>query len=218
VEYPSKAWEITSEDTIPVITPVGHGNVLRDRCCFFCFVRLVLFASTEADTICEAVQREKVAVIPSVPAIITSIVNPENLSQYDLSCLKTISVGGAPSTPGSVKAVWPRIDCKSHSGLGSVEGTCAATRAEDGIETVCYKVGKSICPYDTLKIIDLDGNERPGGREGELVSKRPEYLSGISNPQKTTRMFSGEVGSSEQRFSLKRIREVTHSLPVESKI
>jgi 2,3-dihydroxybenzoate-AMP ligase/mycobactin salicyl-AMP ligase len=193
VEYHSRAWEITSNDTLLVITPVAHGMGMHWGIggAFFNFARLVLLDSTEPETICETIQREKVTALPSVPAIVTRIVNLDNLGQYDLGSLKKISVGGAPSTPDLVKAVWTKIGCKYHNGLGSVEGTCAATRTEDDIETICYSVGKQICPYDTLKIVDSEGNELPQGREGELVSKGPGIFTGyFKSPEDNKKVFT----------------------------
>ena len=129
--------------------------------------------------------------MPSVPAIVNRIVNLDTLSQYDLTSLKKISVGGAPSTPELVRAVWTKIGCKYHNALGSVEGTCAATRTEDDIETICYSVGKPICPYDTLKIIDPQGNELPQGQEGELVSKGPGIFTGyFKSPEDNRNVFT----------------------------
>jgi 2,3-dihydroxybenzoate-AMP ligase len=180
VEYHSRAWEITSNDTIMVITPVSHGMAMHWGIggALFNYARLVLLDSTEPERVCETIQREKVTALPSVPAIITRVVNMEDLNRYDLSSLKKISVGGAPSTPELVRAVWNKIGCKYHNGFGSVEGTCAATRPDDDIETICYSVGKPVCPYDTLKIVDPDGDEVPRGQEGELVSKGPGVFTG----------------------------------------
>jgi len=180
VEYHARAWEITSDDTLLVVTPVSHGMGMHwgIGAAFFDFARLVLLDSTDPEVICETIQREKVTAIPAVPAIVTRIVNLENLARYDLSSLKKISVGGAASTPDVVRAVWNKIGCKYCNGLGSVEGTCSATRTEDDIETICHSVGRQICPYDTLKIADPDGNELPQGMEGELVSKGPGVFTG----------------------------------------
>ena len=196
IEYHSRAWEITSNDTLLVITPVGHGMAMHWGIggAFFNRAKLVLLDSTQPEDICETIAREQVTAVPSVPAIITRIVNLDDLSRYDLSSLKKISVGGAPSTPDLVKAVWTKIGCKYHNGLGSVEGTCAATRTEDDIETICYSVGKPICPYDTLKIVDGNGDELPQGREGELVSKGPGIFTGYFRSE-TTRMCSRKTDS-----------------------
>ena len=192
IEYHARAWEITSNDTLLVITPVGHGMAMHWGIggAFFNRAKLVLLDSTQPEDICETIAREQVTAVPSVPAIITRIVNLDDLSRYDLSSLKKISVGGAPSTPDLVKAVWTKIGCKYHNGLGSVEGTCAATRTEDDIETICYSVGKPICPYDTLKIVDGNGDELPQGREGELVSKGPGIFTGYFRSEDNENVFT----------------------------
>lgn len=193
VEYHSRAWEITSDDTLMVVTPVGHGMAMHWGIggAFFNFAKLVLLDSTDPEEICRAIQREKVTALPSVPAIITRVAHLESLHRYDLTSLKKISVGGAPSTPELVKAVWSKIGCKYHNGLGSVEGTCAATRTEDDIETICYSVGKPICPYDRLSIVDPKGKEVPPGEEGELVSKGPGIFRGyFKSPEDNEAVFT----------------------------
>lgn len=193
VEYHSRAWEITSNDTLLVVTPVSHGMAMHwgIGSAFFNFARLVLLDSTEPERICETIEEEKITALPSVPAIVTRIVNLEHLSRYDLGSLRKVSVGGAPSTPELVRAVWTRIGCKYYNGLGSVEGTCAATRTDDDIETICYSVGRPICPHDTLKIIDPDGRELPHGAEGELVSKGPGIFTGyFKSPEDNKNVFT----------------------------
>ncbi len=192
VEYHARAWEVTSNDTLMVITPVGHGMAMHWGIggAFFTCARLVLLDSTDPETICRTVEREKVSAIPSVPAIVSRIVTLEHLERFDLTSLKKISVGGAPSTPDLVKAVWSRIGCKYHNGLGSVEGTCAATRTEDDIETICYSVGKPICPYDTLRIVGPDDGELPVGEEGELVSKGPGVFTGYFESKDNASVFT----------------------------
>ena len=100
VEYHSRAWEITSNDTLLVATPVGHSMAMHwgIGAAFFNYAKLVLLDSTQPEDICEWVQKEKVTAIPSVPALITRVVSMEGLEKYDLTSLKKISVGGAPST------------------------------------------------------------------------------------------------------------------------
>jgi 2,3-dihydroxybenzoate-AMP ligase/mycobactin salicyl-AMP ligase len=196
VEYHSRAWEITSQDILLVVTPVGHGMALHWGIggALFNYAKLVLTDSTKAAAICEAIQREKVTAMPTVPALLTALVNFEELEKYDLSSLKKVSVGGAPSTPELVKGVYEKLGCKFISGFGSVEGTCAATRLEDGLETICYSVGRPICPYDTIKVIDGDGKDLPPNREGELVSKGPGIFTGYFKSAEENKAIFTEDG------------------------
>ncbi len=180
VEYHAYRWELTSQDTIMVITPLGHNLSVHwgMAASLFCHARLVLLDSTKPDDICAWVQREKVTAIPTVPALIARMVQMENLGTYDLTSLKKISVGGAPSTHELVKTVSEKIGAQFVNGFGSVEGTCASTRLGDGIDLICGSVGTPICPYDELKIVDQDDKEVPVNAEGELVSKGPGIFTG----------------------------------------
>lgn len=193
IEYHSRAWEITSNDTLMVITPVGHSMAMHwgIGAAFFNYAKLVLLDSVKAEDICEWIQKEKVTAIPSVPALIARVVNMEGLEKYDLSSLRTISVGGAPSSPELVRSVYDRLKCIFINGFGSSEGTNTATRPGDSMDIICNSVGRPVCPYDTIKIIDDARNEVPPGVEGELVSKGPGIFTGyFKSPEENRQIFT----------------------------
>ncbi|MCX8021976.1 MAG: AMP-binding protein [Syntrophorhabdaceae bacterium] len=194
VEYHGYRWEITSQDTIMVITPLGHNLAVHWglAAALFFHARLVVIDSSKPEDICEWIEREKVTAIPTVPALIARVLQMENLHKYDLSSLKKISVGGAPSTPELVKGVEEKIGAKFINGFGSVEGTCASTKLGDPIELICGSVGKPICPYDEVKVVDQSGNELPPGVDGELVSKGPGIFTGYfrSTEEERAKLFT----------------------------
>jgi 2,3-dihydroxybenzoate-AMP ligase len=180
VEYHAYRWEMNSQDTVMVITPLGHNLSVHwgVAAAFLAHAKLVLLDSVKPQDICEWIQREKVTAIPTVPALIARVVQMDDLANYDLSSLKKISVGGAPSTQELVKSVYDKIGCYFINGFGSVEGTCSSTKPGDSIDVICGSVGKPICPYDELKVVDPNGNEVPVGVDGELVSKGPGIFTG----------------------------------------
>lgn len=180
VEYHSKAWEITSEDTILTVAPVSHGQgmLCGVGASFLNYAKYVLIDSTQPENICAVLEREKVTAFPTVPAVIQRIVNLENLDQYDLSSLKKVYSGGAPSSPDLVKSVYDKLKCKFVNAYGSAEGSCAMTRLDDDFETVCTTVGKKDCPYNEFKVINQYGEEMPPGAEGELITKGPTIFTG----------------------------------------
>lgn len=193
IEYHSRAWEITSNDTIMVITPVGHSMAMHwgIGVAFLNFAKLVLLDSVKAEDICEWIQKEKVTAIPSVPALIARVVNMEGLENYDLSSLRTISLGGALSTPELIRSVHDKLKCIVINGFGSSEGTNTATRPGDNIDIICNSVGRRVCPYDTIKIIDQEGKEVPANVEGELVSKGPGIFTGyFKSPEENSQIFT----------------------------
>jgi non-ribosomal peptide synthetase component E (peptide arylation enzyme) len=112
-----------------------------------------------------------VTAVPSVPALITRVLSVEGLEQYDLSSLRKICLGGAPSTPELLRSAYEKLKCVVINAFGSSEGTNISTRLGDSLDVILGSVGRPACPYDTIKIIDDAGKEVPQGAEGELVSK-----------------------------------------------
>lgn len=195
IEYHSRAWEITSNDIVMVITPVAHSMAMHwgIGAAFFNYSKLVLLDSVKAEDICARIESEKVTAIPSVPALIARVVNLEGLEKYNLSSLKKISVGGAPSTPELVRAVYDKLGCIFINAFGSSEGTNTATRPGDSIDIICNSVGRKVCPYDIIKIIDEAGNEVETGMEGELVSKGPGIFTGyFKSMDENSRIFTAD--------------------------
>ena len=192
VEYHGYRWEITSQDSIMVVTPLGHNLSVHwgMGAALFFHAKLVLLDSVRPEDVCEWVQREGVTAIPAVPALFSRIVQMPDLSRYDLTSLKKISVGGAPSTPELVKGVYEKIGAQFVNGFGSVEGTCASTRLGASIELICGSVGTPICPYDELKVIDQNDNEVGVGVDGELVSKGPGIFTGYFKAAERQKTFT----------------------------
>ena len=193
VEYHSRAWEITSNDTLMVITPVGHSMAMHwgIGAALLNFAKLVLLDSTQAEDICEWIQKEKVTAIPSVPALITRMLDMEGLEKYDLSSLKKISIGGAPSTPEMLRNAYAKLKCLVINAFGSSEGTNISTRPGDPLEVILGSVGRPACPYDRIIVIDDAGNEVPQGQEGELVSKGPGIFTGyFKSPEENSQIFT----------------------------
>ncbi len=193
VEYHTKAYEVTSEDTMLTSAPVSHAQAIHNCVggAFFNYAKYVLTDSTNADDICRIIEREKVTVFPTVPALIQRMLELENLKSFDLSSLKRLYAGGAPSTPELVKGVYDKIGCKFVNTLGSSEGPGAMTRLEDDFETVCTSVGRKDCPYTQVRIIDPSGKELPPNKEGELTMKGPNIFNGyFKSPEDNKQVFT----------------------------
>lgn len=185
VEYHSKSWEITSEDTLLTVAPVSHGQGMLCGVgpAFFNYSKYVLLDSTRPEDICAAIEREKVTALPTVPVIIQRLVGMENLGRYDLRSLRKIYSGGAASSPELVKAVYEKLGCKFVNAYGSTEGPSATTALDDDLDTICSTVGRKDCPYTEFKVINQYGEEVPQGTEGELVAKGPTIFTGYFKSQ-----------------------------------
>ena len=129
--------------------------------------------------------------------------------RYDLSSLRAVCLGGAPSTPELIRTAYEKLKCTVINGFGSSEGTNTSTRPGDSIEIICNSVGRPACPYDTIKIIDEAGNEVPLGAEGELVSKGPGVFTGyFKSPEENREIFT-TMGSSRPATRQGKTRSAT---------
>jgi 2,3-dihydroxybenzoate-AMP ligase/mycobactin salicyl-AMP ligase len=180
VEYHNRAWEVTGDDVLLTVAPVSHAQGMHTGVggAFFNYAKYVLTDSTDPGDICKVIERERVTALPTVPALVQRIVNLENLKEYDLTSLRKIYAGGAPSTPELVKGVYEKMGCKFVNVFGSAEGSAAMTRLDADLETICTTVGQIDCPYATFRIIDQYGREVPPGHEGELATKGPNIFTG----------------------------------------
>ncbi len=180
VFFHSRAWEITSEDTILTAAPVSHAQGMHNGVgsAFLNFCKYVITDSTDAEDICRIIEREKVTAFPTVPVLVQRMIDLENLGDYSLHSLRKIYCGGAPSTPELVRSVYKKIGCKFVNALGSSEGLGSMTRLNSDLETICTTVGQKDCPYAQYKILDQNGHELLPGHEGELVAKGPNLFTG----------------------------------------
>lgn len=193
VEYHSRPWEITSEDTLLTVAPVSHGQGMLCGVgpAFLNYARYVLLDSTRPEDICAVIEREKVTALPTVPVLIQRLVNLEGLEKYDLRSLRKIYSGGAPSSPELVKAVYEKLECKFVNAYGSTEGPSAMTNLYDDMSTICTTVGRKDCPYTDFKVINQYGEELPPGTEGELVTKGPTIFTGyFKSPEDNAQIFT----------------------------
>ena len=69
IEYHSKRWEITSNDTLLTVAPVSHSQGMHVGLggSFFNYAKYVLSDSTDPDDICKVIESEKVTAFPTVP-------------------------------------------------------------------------------------------------------------------------------------------------------
>jgi 2,3-dihydroxybenzoate-AMP ligase len=193
IEYCSKSWEQSIEDINLLAGPIGHdltfskgfmGSVIT-------MGKVIFLDSTENKDICETIEREKVTSIIWVPTLAQRMLQYEDLSKYDLSCLRKMHSAGGASHPDLVKDVTEILKVKFLNGYGGTEGMTTITRPRDLLEVICTTVGRPTCPYDTYKVIDSKGKTLKSGAEGELVLKGPGVFTGYySNPEENKKVFT----------------------------
>lgn len=193
IEYHNARWDINRTDVILTVAPVSHGQGMQMGLGgSFCHqAKFVLCDSTQPEDICRVIERERVTAFPTVPAVVQRIVTFDRLKEFDLSSLKKIYSGGAPSSPELVRSVYEVLGCKFANALGSSEGSGAVTPLDADIETTCFTVGVQDCPYSDFKIFDQYGQECPPNTEGELCTKGPTIFTGyFKSPEENAGTFT----------------------------
>lgn len=194
VEYASMAWDYTSEDTCLLAGPLGHDLTFTKGFLggVYTCAKLVLLEKPELDSICGAIESERVSAIVWVPTLANRFVNYYRLGDFDLTSLKKMHSGGAVSQPDLVKQV-TSMGCTYYNGYGGTEGQTTITRREDPFEKVCSSVGRPTCPYDSYRTIILDGVDAPEGEAGELVIKGPGVFTGyLDSPEENADAFTSD--------------------------
>lgn len=137
------------------------------------------------------IERESINAVGGVPAIAWQLLEHPDRDQYDLSTIKAISYGGAPSAPELVTTIKKRFpEAAPGNGWGMTE-TCATASLNIGEDYVNRPDSAGAPPGAVeLKIIDPDGQEVPAGDVGELWCKGPMNCKAYWNkPEATAETF-----------------------------
>lgn len=146
------------------------------------------------------IERERVTTCAMVPTMVTALLHSPERCKYDLSSLRTITIGGAASTAGLVKEVEQKLGCSCISGYGLTE-TCptlakSAIKAHLNWEGEQRYRGQSMTgfaiPGVELRVVDPSGKEVPhdGTAMGEIVARGDGVMKGYwGQPEITQRVM-----------------------------
>jgi long-chain acyl-CoA synthetase len=149
------------------------------------------------------IEREKVTVWAAIPTMLHRVVHHPKVKQYDLSSLRSISFGGAPTPPETIdkaREVLPVEPSFANAyGLTETHGVATLNGGKDllGRKT---SIGRPI-PVLEIKIVDDAGHELPDGKLGELAIYGPTVTPGYWNrPEATAEtvrkgwLYTGDLG------------------------
>ncbi len=183
----------TDRTVFMAILPLGHNYNLASPGMLGAFYyggTVVLASGTSIDEVFSLVQREQVTVIAAVVPLITTWLNSEALSAYDLSSLEVVQNGGARLAPELRRRLREQLGCTPQEIYGTAEGLINMTRLDDPDELLLESSGAPVCDEDEIMVIDDAGSEMPDGTPGELVTRGPYTIRGYYNaPDKNAEAF-----------------------------
>jgi len=140
----------------------------------------VMLRKIDPPTLLGLVQKHKVTLMFGVPTIFNALLNFPDLAKYDLSSVRTVILGGAPSAPALIKAVQEKFGCMCIVGYGLTETTPVLTltvpKAHLSGETPDMqfarqaKTGYAVPGVQLRVVDDHDKDVKPDGKQiGEIV-------------------------------------------------
>lgn len=176
--------------SVPLFHATGCGVLLN---AVFTGGKLVVMRKWDPHEALVLIEREKIAQISGVPAMIWDVLNEPDIGKFDLSSLVALGAGGAITPPEVVRRVNQLLPGRGFSnGYGLTESSAMTT----GIAGADYRarpnsVGAPV-PVCDLRIVSEDGRDLPAGERGEIWIKGPNVIPGYWNrPDASATTFEG---------------------------
>ncbi len=193
----------SESDVVLHIIPLFHVNGWGSPQYFTCLgATHVLIRDFEVEAIFTKIQQYKVTTFSLVPTMAESLINHRSLSHFNFTSVRLVKIGGAPSTPGLIRAVTEVFDCDCFAGYGLTETAPVLTMATPKVyldltheqEFILKSKAGYPIPGVHLNLIDSDGNSLPwnGRTIGELLIRSDGAMAGYWNHREATRaIFEG---------------------------
>jgi len=141
----------------------------------------------------EVIERERLTHLGGIPTQLIMLLDHPDRPRRDLSSLKYILLGGAPSSPDLIRRIATTFNATISVRYSSTEvGIATASLAEDPPETLVTTVGKPT-PGVELRIVDERNQPLKAGEVGEVVVRSPATMRGYWRaPEATAKVIDRE--------------------------
>ncbi|KAJ9155446.1 Acetyl-CoA synthetase-like protein [Pleurostoma richardsiae] len=158
----------------------AHGGPYRGD-------EVIVLPKFELPTFLRAVERFKINHLLLVPPIVIRIIrSPEECKKYDLSSVRYLYVGAAPTgeeTVKELKQLYPKWNIGQGYGMTETATVVVSTSEHD----ILNGSSGSLVPGTRAKVIGLDGREVTGHQQpGELLIQSPSVTLGYLNNEKAS--------------------------------
>ncbi len=176
--------KVTQNSVMGIAIPINHNFALD---CpglsgtLYKGGKVVLIPSTKTETVFEAVEKERITMMPTPPALLIRWMEAPELSKYDLSSLEVLLVGGAKLNAEVARKIKSTLRCDFHQNLGMAEGMLFWTQRDDPEDLLLNTQGAPMFEDDEIRIVDEKGQDVPYGEPGELLVRGPITIRGYYN-------------------------------------
>lgn len=192
----AKVINVTKDTVTGITIPVNHNFALACPGVLGTLYnggRVVLIPTPRTNVVLEAIQREKITLMPTPPALLIRWMEAPELSKYDISSLEWVIAGGSRLNPEVAKKVKPILGCNYFQNLGMAEGMAFWTRPGDGEDLLLNTQGAPLFDDDEIRIVDENEKDVPFGERGELLVRGPNTIRGYYNaPEYNKKAFTSD--------------------------
>ncbi|KAI9282200.1 hypothetical protein BY458DRAFT_497477 [Sporodiniella umbellata] len=144
------------------------------------------------EDVCKTVQKYKISFLLVAPFIVYSLGrNPEISKQYDLSSIKLLICGGSATDQNMLCMLSGSSEFSILNMYAMTESLCMFSNDTEG--SLLGSIGR-VAYSNKVRIVDMDGNDQPVGKEGELRIKGPNTTPGYYRNPKATKDLYDEHG------------------------
>ena len=161
---------------------------------------MVLLPRYDAGATLQAMDRYRVTAFAGVPTMYVQMLNHPDRKKYDLSRLRRCVSGGAPIAVETLETWKREYGFDIREGYGLTETAPIATFSLGAIQPRYGSCGKAIWGCD-VKVVDLQGQTLPPGKEGEVLIRGVNLMKGYyKNPEATAAaikdgwLYTGDLG------------------------
>ena len=186
--------KVREESVMGISIPINHNFALSSPGLMGMLYkggRVVLIPSTKTETVFESIQKEKITIMPTPPALLIRWMEAPDLSKYDLSSLEVVLAGGARLNAEAAKKIKSTLGCDYHQNLGMAEGMLFWTERDDPEDLLLNTQGAPMFEEDETRVVDEDDREVPYGELGELLVRGPTTIRGYyHSPEYNKKAFT----------------------------
>ncbi len=201
--------DLTPKDTFLALQPLYHGAGWFVLPCWVRGVTQVYVPRYDPEIAIDAIEREGVSVIKTVPTILVRLLAYQELKNHDFGNIRTIIYGASPMPVERLREGLHVFGSVFVQLYGQTEApmTLTVLRKEehivDGSEQEVRRLSSAgrPCTFVDLKIVDEEGVEVKPGEEGEVIVKGDHAMIGYLNREKETKealrddwLYTGDMG------------------------
>jgi len=177
------AMQFSEADRLCIPVPLYHcfGMVLGNLVCITHGATMVYpDESFNAESVLETIDAERCTALHGVPTMFIAMLEHPRFAQFDLACLRTGMMAGAPCPAELMQKVIERMNMRQVTiGYGMTETSPISFQSsrDDSTEHRVSTVGR-VLPHLEVKIVDEHGRIVPHGVTGELLTRGYSVMRG----------------------------------------